>query len=125
MKTFFIYALTNAKYFMKNKINKIDFMMNLYETKQDLYQRIKLLIISIYPSMNKFYNDFEYNNKISKLLYNEIIQYLIIYDINFLSKCFGSKAKTNNIPNNHLEFLKLNFNNYEEIIKYFSYLCLI
>ena len=123
MKTFFIYALTNISSLIRKKQKKTFIVNQLFNKRQELYQRIKFLITSIYPSMNKFYKDYELNEKVNKLLFSEIIQYLSIYDIKFLEECFGKKIKQNNILNTHLEFFKFNQNNYENIIKYFIELC--
>lgn len=120
MKVFFIVSLTNIRSIIWSKIDKAISLNKLYQIKPDLYHRIKILIISIYPSMNVYYDDFEFNNKVNKLLYDEVIQFLAIYDIKFLEQIFDiKKIKLNNIPNNHLEFLKLNLSDYNSIIKYF------
>lgn len=124
LKTFFIFALTNIRVLLKKNYTKTKIINKFYKLKPDLYQRIKLLIISLYSSMEKYYDEFEQKNKVKKLLFNEIIQFLAIYDIKFLKQLFKVKdLKKNNISNNHLEFFKLNFNDYESIIKYFINLC--
>lgn len=121
MKTFFIYCLTNINFCLKKKFKeKRKLMINfLYEKKPELYQRIKYLIITMYPKMNKYYIKYENKESLNKLLFYEIIQYLVIYDINIISKIMNKKIKLNIISNNHMEFFKLNINNHLNIIKYF------
>ena len=126
MKSFYIFCLTNIKEFTKKKYKKEKKILldRLYEEKPELYIRIKQLILSFYPNMIKYYDDYEIDRlsddiHINKLLFNEIMQYLAIYDINLISKCFNKKILPNNISNQDLEFFKLNINNHISIIKYF------
>jgi hypothetical protein len=124
MKSFFIYCLTNLHKCIKKKYkNKRKILLdNLYNKKPELYIRIKKLILSFYPNMINYYNNYEMNNlsgKINKLLFIEILQYLAIYDIELISKSFNINFLPNNISNQHLEFFKLNINNHIYIIKYF------
>jgi hypothetical protein len=138
MKSIFIYCLTNLKKCFKKSYKKEKKLLlnTLHEEKPELYLRIKYLILFSYPEMIKYYDKFELDGSINKLLYYEIIQYLAIYDIKLISKCFTRKAKLsslnskefrtkeiikpNNISNQHLEFFKFNINDHLTIIKYFS-----
>jgi len=122
MKTFYIYCLTNLKNCLKKQYRRERRILlnTLYQEKIELYLRIKYLILFSYPEMIKYYDKFELNGLINKLLYYEIIQYLAIYDIKLISTCFTQNTiKPNNISNQHLEFFKLNISNHLTIIKYF------
>jgi len=123
MKSIYIYCLTNLKKCFKKSYKKEKklLLITLREEKPELYLRIKYLILFSYPEMIKYYDQFELYDSINKLLYYEIIQYLAIYDIKLISKCFTPNTiKPNNIPNQHLEFFKFNINDHLTIIKYFS-----
>ena len=121
LKTFFFCCLVNCLKLFSSKFSKQRkyIMEQLNILRPELYQRIKMLILSLYPLMIKYYKKYEKDGICHKLLFMEIIQYLVIYDIKFLSELFNVKIKPNRIMENHLEFFKFNINNYENIIKYF------
>jgi hypothetical protein len=121
LKTFFFCCLVRTLKLMSKKFSKQrkHLMEQLNILRPELYKRIKILITSIYPSMIKYYNEYEKEGISNKLLLIEVIQYLVIYDKKFLSELFNEKIKPNRIEKNHLEFFKFNINNYENIVKYF------
>jgi hypothetical protein len=121
LKIFFLCVLTRGLKLMSKKYlnQKKQLMKTLQMEKPELYQRIKILITSIYPTMTKYYDLYEKDGISNKLLLHEVFQYLMIYDKNFLSNYFDRKIKSNRIGQNHLEFFKFNINNYENMIKYF------
>jgi hypothetical protein len=100
-------------------VKRNQLVKTLQTEKPELYQRIKILITSTYPTMNKYYNLYETDDISHKLLLHEVFQYLMIYDKKFLSNFFGEKIKPNRIEQNHLEFFKFNINDYENTTKYF------
>jgi hypothetical protein len=122
MNMFFIYVLTGIRFAVLRKGIRCwkQLVDKLYNNKP-LYERIKTLIVSIYPSLFDKFNDYESSGKLSKIMYFEIIQYLAIYDKRMMTDIFGVKYKKNVLSNEDLEYIKLNIVNpkyYENIIKY-------
>jgi hypothetical protein len=105
---FFIYTLTRTNFAIKKKSNLQNLLFDAIFSKPELYQRIKLLTLSIYPDLAKSYTKYEKNGKIDRFLLYEVVQFLAIYDKKFLCRIFKEKYMDNILPNSILEYIKLN-----------------
>jgi len=118
---FFIYTLTRTNFAIKKRAYIAPKVFDALKSKPELYQRIKLLVLSIYPELSKSYAKYEKSNKIDRFILYEVVQFLAIYDKEFLCRIFNSKYEENVLPNSILEYIKLNMNStksLENIIKY-------
>lgn len=115
---FFIHTLTNTKYAFKIRKDNLKIYKLMKELPISLYIRIKSIIISLYPELVKSYNKWEKDSIMDVILYNQIIDFIAIYDKEILSNFFQKKYTPNLLESKHLEFIKFNFNNLELIIDY-------
>ena len=118
---FFINTLTRTSFAIKKRVKIAPKLFDALKSKPELYQRIKLLVLSIYPELSKSYAKYEKTNKIDRFILYEVVQFLAIYDKEFLCNIFNSKYEENVLPNSILEYIKLNMKNaksLENIIKY-------
>jgi hypothetical protein len=103
---FFIYTLSQTRFAIKKKFNIQIFDAVFY--RKELYQRIKLSILSLYPNLAKSYLEYEKKGKIDRFLLYEVVQFLAIYDKKLLCKILKKKYWDNILPNSVLEYIKLN-----------------
>ncbi len=118
---FFIYTLTKTSFAIKKRAHIAPKLFDALKSKPELYQRIKLLVLSIYPELSKSYAKYEKTNKIDRFILYEVVQFLAIYDKEFLCRIFKEKYEENILPNSILEYIKLNMNStksLENTIKY-------
>lgn len=115
----FYLSLTGITYAFKKK--NIKYRHKLLKKLQEncsLYTRIKFMITSMYPELNKHFIKYEKNGIINVYIYIEIIQYLAIYDRHLLAICFNHKYVPNLIADEHIEYIKLNLHKIDNIIDY-------
>lgn len=106
LSKFFIYTLLNIRFAIKESKDKL--IKYLLTDKYYLYQKIKYIILQIYPTLKNKFKEFENNKKINNILYNQIIQFIAIYDKKFLCKMFNKRYKPNLINDYILEQIKIN-----------------
>ena len=114
-------GFTDAISIKKNKINIKKFSFKIikfiYTNNKLLYNKIKFIMINMNEKYNKDFNNLENNKRIDELFIYEFNQFIKIYNNELYYKKLNIKQQDNLFDINILEFIKINKNNMEFMLK--------